>query len=171
MQPNPSQQQAPIQHNEIEFSLIQQGQPQNSPYGPVMQQDLYQVQPYAYAPQQPPIQENPYAKPQIQENNPYQQQPMISQGMPQVYQSKPVMAYPSECTQRYPEQFFCTVCQQAYVSRIESKWGAGSCLWCMMCSWSFVVAFLPCCVDGLRDIHHYCPSCNKKVGKRAFMCD
>jgi len=155
MQSNPYQQN-PIQQGDIQVVVQQGPYPQNYTHQPMMQHAPYQNQPY---PQQLVVQGDTY------------QQPMMSQGMPQVIQSKPMMGYPTECTGKYPEQFFCKHCQKTFVSKIETHWGAGSCLWCVMCSWSVIVALLPCCVDGLRDVYHYCPGCNSEVGKVAFMCD
>jgi len=93
------------------------------------------------------------------------QQPMINTGMPQQN-----ALGPTQCTSKYPEQFFCVNCKRNLVSRVESSWGIGAWVWCLFCSPSVVLAFLPCCVDGLRDIKHVCPSCENTVGKSPCLC-
>jgi len=105
------------------------------------------------------------------QQNPVYQQPMVALPMPQVVEVQQVNSLPTECTDRFPEQFYCTTCQKTYVSRIETVWGCGSCAWCLACSFSVILSFLPCCVDGLRDVVHYCPECDKEVGVYRFMCD
>lgn len=98
--------------------------------------------------------------------NPYQQPVMVVQTMPQ--QEKPCGS--SECKGKYPEQFYCPTCKKNLVSHIETSWGIGSCVWCFCCAPTLVLAFLPCCVDGLRDVKHTCPLCQQSVGKNACLC-
>jgi hypothetical protein len=99
-------------------------------------------------------------------NSPPQQTTMIIQTMPQ----EEIPAGSSECRSKYPEQFYCTTCRRNLVSRIEASWGVGSCCWFLFCSPSIVLAFLPCCVDCLRDVKHTCPLCQTTVGKYTCCC-
>jgi len=97
------------------------------------------------------------------------QQPMASPDMPKRSPSKSSKnSYPTECTTRYPQQFYCTNCKKAHVSVIDTKWGPGACIWCVCCSGSVIIALLPCCIDRFRDVHHYCPSCEDHVGQHKF---
>ncbi len=114
----------------------------------------------------------------IQYGNPYQQNqgfpqqqyqpPMVIQAMPSNQQERP--SGPTECRGKYPEQFYCTTCKRNLVSRVETSWGIGSCVWCLCCGPTLVLALLPCCVDGLRDVKHSCPLCQKSVGSNPCCC-
>ena len=125
-----------------------------------------------FLPQQgAPMYGNPYQQPQYQQPQPYPpqqyQQPMVVQAMPQ-QQERP--AGPTECHGKYPEQFYCTTCKRNLVSRVETSWGIGSCVWCLCCGVTVVIGLLPCCVDGLRDVEHSCPICQRNVGKSPCLC-
>ncbi len=100
--------------------------------------------------------------------NPFPQPTMIIQTMPANTQDKPCGVM--ECRSKYPEQFYCTTCRKNLVSRVETSWGFGSCVWCFCCAPTLVLALLPCCVDGLRDVKHSCPICQRTVGKNPCCC-
>jgi len=110
---------------------------------------------------------NPYQQNQGFPQQPQYQPPMVAQGMPQ-QQERP--AGPTECRGKYPEQFFCQQCKRNLVSRVETSWGIGSCVWFCCCSPTIVLALLPCCIDGLRDVKHSCPLCQRSVGNSPCLC-
>ena len=102
----------------------------------------------------------------ISYGNPYQQPMMVVQTMPQ--QEKPCGTF--ECKGKYPEQFYCSTCKKNLTSRVETSWGIGAFVWCCCCAPTLVLAFLPLCVDGLRDVQHSCPLCQQNVGKSPCLC-
>ncbi len=121
-----------------------------------------------FLPQQgAPVYGNPYQQQAQPFPQPGYQQPMVVQAMPQ-QQERP--AGPTECRGKYPEQFFCTTCKRNLVSRVETSWGIGSCVWFLCCAPTLVLALLPCCVDGLRDVKHSCPICQRGVGTNPCLC-
>jgi len=144
----------------------------------VPQNNQPQYQQPQYPPQNlPPVTYgNPYQQPQYQQPQyppqypPQYQQPapMIIQTMPPQQPEKPCGAM--ECRGKYPQQFYCVTCRKNLVSRVETSWGIGSCVWCMCCGVTVVIALLPCCIDGLRDVKHSCPLCQRTVGNEPCCC-
>ncbi|KAI1896188.1 hypothetical protein AGOR_G00092240 [Albula goreensis] len=66
-----------------------------------------------------------------------------------------------------PVQTHCPVCARFVVTRLEHN--SGTLAW-LSCAGLFIFGciygccLIPFCMDGLKDVTHYCPSCNNVLG-------
>ncbi|XP_058234291.1 lipopolysaccharide-induced tumor necrosis factor-alpha factor homolog [Hemibagrus wyckioides] len=66
-----------------------------------------------------------------------------------------------------PAQTCCPVCAQTVVTRLEHN--SGSMAW-LVCAGLCIIGciygccLIPFCVDGLKDVTHFCPNCNSAIG-------
>ncbi|KAK3512095.1 hypothetical protein QTP70_030350 [Hemibagrus guttatus] len=66
-----------------------------------------------------------------------------------------------------PAQTCCPVCAQTVVTRLEHS--SGSMAW-LVCAGLCIIGcmygccLIPFCVDGLKDVTHFCPNCNSAIG-------
>ncbi|XP_036406312.1 lipopolysaccharide-induced tumor necrosis factor-alpha factor homolog [Megalops cyprinoides] len=66
-----------------------------------------------------------------------------------------------------PVQAHCPVCLQMVMTRIEHHSGTLAWLTCaglFIFGCSYGCCLIPFCVDGLKDVTHYCPNCNNVLG-------
>ncbi|XP_048871718.1 lipopolysaccharide-induced tumor necrosis factor-alpha factor homolog isoform X1 [Brienomyrus brachyistius] len=95
---------------------------------------------------------------------------------PQVNSPPPVISPPQVTVQNVvweqalgegPVQIQCPACLQVVVTRLEHS--SGILTW-VLCASLFIVGcsygccLIPFCWDGLKDVTHYCPSCNYVLG-------
>ncbi|CAF0748281.1 unnamed protein product [Adineta steineri] len=68
----------------------------------------------------------------------------------------------------HPWQCTCPYCGRQIVTRTEKKIGLLPwILFAVLFLFGFVIcAFIPFCVDELKDTAHYCPSCNALLGRK-----
>ena len=67
---------------------------------------------------------------------------------------------------REPARFKCLKCNYEGKSRIDYKLGTQA--YMFMCLFSFTfppLICLPCCIKTMKDVYHYCPSCDAECGK------
>ncbi|XP_070617592.1 lipopolysaccharide-induced tumor necrosis factor-alpha factor isoform X2 [Erythrolamprus reginae] len=110
--------------------------------------------PYAAQPQ-PPFPAQPYGMQP-------QPTPAIPPGPVQaVYFAGPLVFL------EYPMQITCPSCRQMIVTRTIYQPGALTWLSCgglaLLGCW-LGCCLIPFCVDGMQDVHHFCPSCNAFLG-------
>ncbi|NP_001187935.1 lipopolysaccharide-induced tumor necrosis factor-alpha factor homolog [Ictalurus punctatus] len=66
-----------------------------------------------------------------------------------------------------PAQTCCPVCSQIVVTRLEHN--SGTMAW-LVCAGLCIIGcmygccLIPFCVDGLKDVTHFCPNCNNAIG-------
>lgn len=110
--------------------------------GPQVQQPAY------YAPQYAPQQAPQYAPQQAQIIQPVQTVVMVQPTPTDV-----------------PVQMLCPRCQNTVVTRVEHKPGTYAWMFCVLLGVFLIwpCCLIPFCVDGCKDAHHYCPSCNNVV--------
>ncbi|XP_056091615.1 lipopolysaccharide-induced tumor necrosis factor-alpha factor homolog [Rhinichthys klamathensis goyatoka] len=66
-----------------------------------------------------------------------------------------------------PVQAHCPVCQQNVITRLEHTSGALvwlSCAGLAIFGCIYGCCLIPFCVDNLKDVTHYCPSCSSVLG-------
>ncbi|MCI4392228.1 hypothetical protein PGIGA_G00143690 [Pangasianodon gigas] len=66
-----------------------------------------------------------------------------------------------------PVQTCCPVCSQTVVTRLD--YSSGTMAW-LVCAGLCIIGcmygccLIPFCVDGLKDVTHFCPNCNNSIG-------
>ncbi len=82
-------------------------------------------------------------------------------------------SYPTKCTQRGPQMFYCTNCQKVLVSHAHRKSGVWP--WLMMIL--LFILLLPFMIficffsfSSLQTVTHTCPNCGSQVGKVKGRC-
>ena len=69
-----------------------------------------------------------------------------------------------------PVNQICQFCQQNIMTNVRHEMGGGSWLICLgLCFFSPCCCCLPCCINGLQDVVHHCPSCKRVVGRKNLM--
>ncbi|PAA68328.1 hypothetical protein BOX15_Mlig017457g1 [Macrostomum lignano] len=131
--------------------------PQQQSYPP--QQQGYPPQQQGYPPQQqgyPPLQYGGY-QPAPQTQQPQVQVVTVSTS-PTVFRDVPI-------------NIPCQHCQQVVTSRIEFE--NGLLVWLLVGAICFFgiplflflgCCFIPLCIPSLKDVGHFCPNCNRKLG-------
>ena len=84
----------------------------------------------------------------------------------QVLLQQPVVVSAMPLFNASPAKMKCPYCKADITTRTQPKMGllawlvvAGLVLTCL-----WPCAFIPCCVDDLKDVTHQCPSCNAILG-------
>lgn len=141
---------------------------------PSYEEALYSHQPYPPQPYPPPPQ--PYPPPL----QPYPPQagtdPKFLNSVPYIAQPPPMQppvavqtVYVQQPTvfHDYPVQMCCPYCGQIMATRINHTSGALTWLSCgglCLLGCGAGCCLIPFCIDSLKDVHHYCSSCNAHVG-------
>ncbi|XP_041085918.1 lipopolysaccharide-induced tumor necrosis factor-alpha factor homolog isoform X2 [Polyodon spathula] len=120
-------------------------------------------------PVQPPHPGYPPQGPEMGEFNqpPYPVQPMHPAITNQVVSMQTIMVQPSVMFIDQPVQMNCPACQQLIVTRLEYTSGTLTWLLCggiaiMGCLYG--CCLIPFCIDGVKDLKHWCPNCNRVIG-------
>ena len=70
---------------------------------------------------------------------------------------------------RGPADIQCNNCNKQVQTKLDHEMGRGS--WMIAFGLFFITGiccFLPCVLDGLKDVIHVCPSCNHIAGKKTI---
>ncbi|CAL8105373.1 unnamed protein product [Calicophoron daubneyi] len=62
---------------------------------------------------------------------------------------------------------FCPNCQQQVVTRVDYESGAMTWIFCAaitILTGPFGCCLIPFCIDGCKDVGHYCPVCDARIG-------
>jgi len=71
-----------------------------------------------------------------------------------------------------PQQTFCQTCNMNVVSVTEKEIGLGNWAVCggvALIGCIFGCCLIPFCVDELKDTHHFCPNCRRKLGVKKII--
>ncbi|XP_058891326.1 lipopolysaccharide-induced tumor necrosis factor-alpha factor homolog isoform X2 [Acipenser ruthenus] len=137
------------------------GYPPQGPAMGILNQPAYPVQPPhpVYPPQGPEMGK--------MNQPPYPGQPMQPPVTNQVVSMQTIVVQPSVIFRDQAVQMNCPACQQLIVTRLE--YTSGTLTW-LLCGGIAIVGCLygccliPFCIDGAKDVNHWCPNCNRVIG-------
>ncbi|KAK1165029.1 hypothetical protein AOXY_G15490 [Acipenser oxyrinchus oxyrinchus] len=98
---------------------------------------------------------------------PYPVQPIPPPITNQVVSMQTITVQPNMIFSDRPVQMNCPACQQLIVTRLE--YTSGTLTW-LLCGVFAIVGCLygccliPFCIDGAKDVNHWCPNCNRIIG-------
>lgn len=151
---SPHHQQQPQQHHihEQPAPAYQQGQYQQGQYQQSPQQGNYQQQGYQSGPYQQPMGAQPVAMVPGTATSVMFVQPGVAQFPP------------------YPVHIRCPCCGAEVQTTVRKEAGALAWLSCgglALLGCIFGCCLIPFCMDSFKDTEHWCPSCNRMIGKKS----
>jgi len=87
--------------------------------------------------------------------------------IPVVYD--PAILY--KISSREPQLAHCQKCNKYVQTTVKYEIGTGTLIssTCMALFGALACAWIPCCINDLKDAVHYCPVCKGMVGKKKFI--
>ena len=103
---------------------------------------------------------------QAYNQNPNQQLPMAGTQFRTVQPVINLVPMSDSCLYgRHPQRVICNRCSCEVLTECKFVSGAGTWFACaMLFCFTGICCPFAFCIDGLKDVHHFCPNCNFKIG-------